>query len=215
MVSSSRLGNLASLVLAFGVVALPAAAAPDARPLSASDACLKIADAKVREWNQPRLLRDRTDTLVDGSQRTSEAVVTENEMFVRMRGRWVSAQVLRAQRRVGSPENVAAHMELTGCRDDGKSQEAGQNASVYAFSLGTDATGQIWISDQTGLPVRMDIKNATPPADKAVEVSMRYTYGDDVRVPPAARLADSMRQQRSQNWVRRLQHGQGASESLY
>ncbi len=67
------------------------------RASSSPDICLKIADAKVKEWAQARVLRERTDTFSDGTTRKSEFIFTENGLYFRIRDLWQTGQVTWAQ----------------------------------------------------------------------------------------------------------------------
>ena len=85
---------------AFASWASPAVAGPGMNA-SPGDACLAIAQSKVLEWNQAKLIRDRMDTMADGKLRPSVMIFTENGMFEQVRGLWRTGQALRNQRVAG------------------------------------------------------------------------------------------------------------------
>jgi len=62
-------------------------------------ALLAIAAAKVKEWAQARVARERTDTFADGTTRASRFIFTENALYANRDGIWQTMQVSWAQRR--------------------------------------------------------------------------------------------------------------------
>jgi hypothetical protein len=176
-----------------------------ARLASSPDICLKIAEAKVREWQQPRMLRDRTDTLADGTRRDSEMIFTENSLFLRVKNMWRSGQVLRAQRRADDAADVAKRMGLDACSNGGEADSDGQTATRYVYAQPPDLTTEMWVSNATGLPLRMMIHQPARSPGQPVEISLRYVYGDGVSVPHLAELAQFQRMKLSQDWLTDLQ----------
>jgi hypothetical protein len=175
------------------------------RLTSSPDICLKIAEAKVAEWRQAKLLRDRTDTLADGTTRKTEMIFTENGVFEQVRGLWRTGQAKRNQRAADSAEAVAKRMGLSDCSDAGETDADGQSATRYTYSQEPGITTEIWVSKSTGLPLRMDIVQAAQKPEEPIRISMRYAYGDDVHVPLSAQQRNYMRMMRSQDWLRDMQ----------
>lgn len=199
---------LAAAALALG--SAPAAAAQTetvivqgSRGASSPDICLKIADAKVKEWAQARVLRDRTDTFSDGTSRKSEFIFTENGLYFRVRDLWQTGQVTWAQRRADDARSVAQRMALSDCSAGG--EEDGQAVTHYVYSQGPDTTGELWVADATGLPLRMAVHQKPGKPDQPVTIAFRYSYNDAVKVPDDAQLTALMRQRRSRDMLTSLQ----------
>jgi hypothetical protein len=182
---------------------LPAAAEPGA----SGDACLAIAQSKMLEWNQAKLYRTRMDTMADGKLRPSVMIFTENGMFEQVRGMWRTGQALRNQRVAGSVDSVMKRMGLTDCAGAGMDEVDGQKASVYTYTQDPDIKARIWISETSGLPLRVEIQQSAGKDNNPVKVSMRYAYNDDVHVPNAALLRNRMRMNYSQDWLRYMANG--------
>jgi hypothetical protein len=201
---------LAVIFVALGIQSA-AAGAPETvvvqgvRQPSSPEACLKIAEAKVREWAQARLLRDRTDTMSDGTKRDSEMIFTENGLFLRAKNIWRTSQVLRNQRAADSAPDVAKRMGLSDCSAGDDVQDSGQPATIYTYRQAPEIVTEMWIGDATGLPLRMEITRPAGEPGEPVEISMRYAYGDAVHVPNGTQLADFQRMMISQDWLRDLQ----------
>jgi hypothetical protein len=88
----------------------------------------------------------------------------------------------------------------------------GHKAVVYTYAQAPDIKGKIWISDATGLPLRVELQQSPGADNNPVNVSMRYAYNDDVHVPDAALLRNRMRMHYSQDWVNYMATGSpGAS----
>jgi hypothetical protein len=165
-----------------------------------ADACAVVALAKFKQWIQPRIMIDQTNTFADGSKRGMELIVTENTAYAQLGHLWKSAQVTRPQRGVGSPQMLAKHMGLAACAKGGEAQDAGGQATAYTYSYapddnGTVSKGTLWISDTTGLPVRQQFDQNGPLANNhvATTIETTYSYNDDVTVPRGAELADDTR----------------------
>jgi hypothetical protein len=184
----------------------PAAAGPGAN-WSSGDACFAIADSKVREWNQAKLVRNRIDTMADGKKRPSVMIFTENGMFEQVSGIWRTGQALRNQRVAGSTENVMKRMGLTDCVSAGGDNVDGQKATAYTYSQDPDIKAKIWISDASGLPLRVDLQQSPGRDNNPVSISMHYAYNDDVHVPDAAVLRNWVRMNASQDWLRYMASG--------
>jgi len=197
--------GLSLLSMGFAVLASPALAGPPP-----GDACLVIAQAKVLEWNQARLLRDRMDTMADGKLRPSVMIFTENGMFEQVRGIWRTGQALRNQRVAGSTDNVLRRMRLSDCSSAGMDDVNGQKASVYTYAQDPDIRARIWISDATGLPLRVELQQSPGRDNNPVKVSMRYAYNDDVHVPNDVVLRNWMRMKYSQDWLNYMASGSSA-----
>ena len=171
------------------------------------DACLAIAQSKVLEWNQAKLIRDRMDTMADGKLRPSVMIFTENGMFEQVRGVWRTGQALRNQRVAGRVESVMKRMGLSDCSSAGMDDIDGQKVAVYTYSQDPDIRAKIWISDATGLPLRVELQQSPGRDNNPVKVSMRYAYNDDVHVPNDAALRNWMRMKYSQDWLNYMASG--------
>lgn len=175
--------------------------------VSPNDACLAIANSKLHEWDQARLLRDRMDTMADGKLRPSVMIFTENGMFEQVSGMWRTGQALRNQRVAGSTENVMKRMGLMDCASAGEDNIDGQKAAVYTYSQDPDIRAKIWIADASGLPLRVELQQSPGRYNNPVKVSMRYAYNDDVHVPSAAERRNWVRMNASQDWLRYMANG--------
>jgi len=171
-------------------------AAPD------SDACMKVANAKLQEWNQSRLLRDRMDTYADGSTLNTEVIFTENGLFHQVKGVWRTGQALRHQRSAGSASSVVHNMGFTECTSDGADAVDGQKALVYSYEQGPNMKSRIWVSEMTGLPLRAEINQVPLRHDIPTKIVMIYVYNGDVHVPLVAETRNAVRMARSQTYVR-------------
>ena len=174
---------------------------------SLPDACMKVANAKMQEWNQARLLRDRMDTYANGSTLNTEVIFTENGMFHLVNGVWRTGQATRHQRAAGSPSTVAHNMGFTGCSADGAENVDGQRANVYSYEQGPDMKSRIWVSDATGLPLRAEISQTPARYDIPAQIVMTYAYNDEVKVPKDAELRNWMRVKYSQDWLNYMATG--------
>jgi hypothetical protein len=208
IVSRLSLLSVAFLVLAPSAAFCdPATAQPAVLAGSSSGACFAIAEAKVREWNQAKLFRDRMDTMADGKLRPSVMIFTENGMFEQVRGLWRTGQALRNQRVAGPAESVMKRMGLSDCSSAGMDDVDGQKAAVYTYAQDPDIKAKIWISDSTGLPLRVELQQSPGRDNNPVKVSMRYAYNDDVHVPRAAGLRNWVRMKYSQDWLNYMATG--------
>lgn len=187
-----------------------------AQSMDLSPVCAQIATAKFQEWRQPKLFIDRSKTFENGSTQTDKMIVTENTAYYKDDNRaWTSAGITLRERAVGSPQKILRDMRLAECTKGASVDDGGQPATVYTFDYlpgddGTAASGKIWISDATGLPVREEFsQSAPPPANRKVAktISATYHYNTDVMVPRGAELADQQRL--NNNWavVRNMQSG--------
>jgi len=176
-------------------------------PAVAGDACLAIAQSKVLEWNQAKLYRTRMDTMADGKARPSVMIFTENGMFEQVSGLWRTGQALRNQRVSGPVESVMKRMGMSDCASAGMDDVDGQKAVVYTYSQDPDIKAKIWISDSTGLPLRVELQQSPGKDNNPVKVSMRYAYNDDVHVPDEAVLRNWMRMKYSQDWLNYMATG--------
>lgn len=172
-----------------------------------SDVCMKVANAKLQEWNQARILRDRMDTYANGSTLDTQVIFTENGMFHRVKGIWRTGQATRDQRSGGSASSVAHNMGFTDCSADGADSVDGQKTLVYSYEQGPDMKSRVWVSETTGLPLRTEIAQTPARYDIPAKVVMTYAYNDDVRVPKDAELRNWMRMNRSQDWLKYMATG--------
>jgi hypothetical protein len=168
----------------------------------ASDACMKVANARLQEWNQARLLRDRMDTYADGSTLNTEIIFTENGMFHLVKGIWRTGQATRRERSAGSASSVIHNMGFTDCTADGAEDVDGQRSAVYSYEQGPDMKSRIWISEATGLPLRAEVRQVPKRRDIPAKIVMTYIYDDNVHVPHTAELKNFERLARSQTYVR-------------
>lgn len=164
------------------------------------DGCMAVAMAKHSQWTQDRVLIRETRTFADGSKKNYEAIFTESNSYGHEIGKpWLSMNIVRSTRNIQPVDMLERDMGLTGCEAAGRSPQVGGTASVIAFGYVptpyfTNASGKIWISDATGLPVHQEYRqdgNADPKI--AVAVTSDFFYGDDVKVPSDARRADEFR----------------------
>jgi hypothetical protein len=164
------------------------------------DSCAIVALAKFKQWIQPMIMIDQTNTFADGSKRGMQLIVTENTAYARFNHLWKTAQVTRPQRGVGSPQMLAKHMGLATCAKGDAVQEPGGQVTAYTYSYtpddnGTVSKGTLWISDATGLPVRQQFDQNGPLANShvATTIESTYSYNTDVTVPRGAELAEDTR----------------------
>jgi hypothetical protein len=178
--------------------------------------CLPVAHAKFEEWRQARLFIDRSKTFEDGRTFTDSMIVTENTAYYRGdKGIWTSAGITVRERAIPSPEKALSDMRLAECSKGQSTSQYGEPATAYSFTYlpgddGTIASGTVWISDQTGLPIHEEFsQSAPPPANQRVAktISASYRYNDNVVVPRGAELADQQRLNNNHAVVRNLQSG--------
>ena len=183
-----------------------------AQSMDASPVCAQIANAKYQQWRQPKLFIDRSKTFENGSTASDKMIVTENTAYYKDDSRsWTSAGITLRERAVGSPEKILRDMRLAECTKGASAD----NATVYTFDYlpgddGTVASGKIWISDATGLPLREEFSQSSPPpANRKVAktISATYHYNGDVIVPRGAELADAQRLNNNWSVVRNMQSG--------
>lgn len=173
----------------------PALAADD------SDPCMSVALAKYHQWNQRRIEISETKTFADGSKKSSQLFVTSNTAYVsRSRTHWHSVAASRGDRAAPSPDVILANMKLADCTESDGVQEGGQAATLYTYSYQPDAngyvsTGKLWVATASGLPLREDMTDPAPPANRlvATAISSTYLYNGDVVIPRGAELAESNR----------------------
>jgi hypothetical protein len=176
-----------------------------AMPQTSSDVCLKIADAKIRQWKQKRIQRDRTDLLGDGTTRKSEFVFTENALYFDVAGGWRAAQVGWSERTTEGADAVAKRMALSDCSMGTSVQEDGGPVTRFTYSQGPKISTTLWLSDTTGLPVRMEVHQTADKPDQPVSIAFRYAYGDDVKIPSEAAMGLDARTRRAQAYLTALQ----------
>ena len=187
---------MASAVAASVTLAMPVQAA------SISDACMRVANAKLLEWNQARILRDRMDSYANGSTLNTQIIFTENGMFQRVKGLWRTGQATRDQRSGGSVSTVAHNMGFTECNADGADEVDGQKTLVYSYEQGPDMKSRVWVSETTGLPLRTEIAQSPARHDVPSKIVMTYAYNGDVHVPKDAELRNWIRMNYSQDWLK-------------
>ncbi len=207
--------SLASLAIAgsFVVAGTIGAAAQSAMPAT-SDACATIATAKFNQWRQMRLRIERSKTFADGSVVNDDLIVTENTAFKKDGSGWTSAGITLRERAVPSPKRILRDMRLGQCTQSGQETVDGQSAMIYTYSYlpddaGYTAQGRIWISEATGLPLREDFQEPSPPANQKIAkaISATYTYNDDVHIPRGAEVANAQRLFNTASAVRNMQSG--------
>jgi len=180
----------------------------------AQDPCLIVAGAKEAQWAQTPLMIHETKVYADDTTKVSETIFTINQAYAHYIGKpWNTAQFLTRQRSVRSAEVAAKAMRLTNCRLVG-TVKTGEAAHLYAFDYladedGTRSTGRMTIADATGLPLEQDIDvNAAHPDSRLpVRIAATFAYGDAVKVPLDAQLAEYVRRSSAQHWLRNIQNG--------
>jgi hypothetical protein len=172
-----------------------------------SDACVRVANAKLQEWNQARLSRDRMDTYANGSTLNTQIIFTENGMYQQIKGVWRTGQATRHQRSAGSASSVAHNMGFTDCSADGADSVDGQKTLVYSYEQGPEMKSRVWVSETTGLPLRTEISQTPARYDIPTKIVMTYAYNGDVRVPKTAELKNWMRMKYSQDWLNYMATG--------
>jgi len=198
-------------IAALAVLGLPAMGAQEnvivqgAEPQAASDVCLKIADAKIRQWKQRRIQRDRTDLLADGTARKSEFVFTENALYFEVGRDWRAAQVGWSERTTEGAASVAQRMALSDCSQGATAEEDGGAVTSFTYSQGPKIATTLWISNATGLPVRMEVHQKADKPDQPVTIAFRYVYGDAVQIPKEAAMGLDARTRRAQAYLTALQ----------
>jgi hypothetical protein len=204
-----RLGSLA-IAGSFLLAATVSAAAQSAT----SDACATIASAKFNEWRQVRLEVQRAKTFTDGSVVNDDMIVTQSTAYKKDRGTWTSAGITLRERAVPSPNKILHDMRLGQCTQAGHDTVNGAPATVYTYSYLPDragfvAQGRLWVSDVSGLPLREEFQDPSPPANQKVAkaISATYTYNDDVEVPRGAEVANDLRLYNNASAVRNMQSG--------
>ena len=210
-----RIWCLGSSILAVSLAAaVPCAAAQQStetvivegrRFQPSPDGCLTVAEAIVREWAQARLQRDRTDTLADGDIRKTELIFTENTVFQLVEGFWRTGPATRGQRSTGSAQDVIKRMELSDCSVGGEEDVKGEKTKVYAYAQAPDTRAEIWVSEATGLPLRIEVEQSAQKPKEPVKIPMNFVYGDNVHVPLAAENRNYRRMLASQAWLRQMQ----------
>jgi hypothetical protein len=162
------------------------------------------------------MMVQETRTLADGKKQVIEEIFTNDAAYGRRDNLpWRTVQLARPQRAAYSPENVEQKMSLGTCEYVSADDYDGQAASLYSITYlpdadGSRSSGKIWIADATGLTLRQEIQG---PANSklAIDISARYFYGDDVKVPRAAELAEFEKHTRVSQWLLQLQQGHPAA----
>jgi hypothetical protein len=195
----SRFSANASLVAV--LIVLPGASAqaapegaPDQEMVESQNPCLAVAGAKLAQWGQERMMIDETDSFPDGTSKNIEAIFTADQAYARRTGSpWIAMDTSRRQRAALPAPLLAKRMGLTGCQLVGSEGEGNDRASHYTFEYLPDmnaahATGEIWISDSSRLPLRQELHQDEPVPNARVPltISARFSYGEGVLVPKAA-----------------------------
>jgi hypothetical protein len=202
---------VAALLPALGASALAQSGAPEkviveaAKVPASPDICLKIADAKIKQWAQKRIQRDRTDLFADGKVRKTEFIFTENALYFQIGEDWRASQVGWSERETEDPAAIAKRMQLSDCSVGETVQEDGQSLTRFTYSQGPRTATTLWVSDTTGLPLRMEIHQQPEKPDQPTTIAFRYAYGDDVKVPAVASTALDARTRRAQAMLTALQ----------
>jgi hypothetical protein len=189
-----------ALALAMSLKAAAAAETVVVPGERSQDACARIADAKLQQWDQPRIAIQEVKKLTDGHESNIDVILTSNTLYFSEGSLWRTANITIPKRAARSPEQVEASMGLTDCVRGVHVTEAGKAATAYTYSQtavsgDSVAQGAIWIEDDNGLPVRQEMTENGPPANRRVAVSMEatYAYNDAVQVPTAAQHAEMRR----------------------
>ncbi len=202
---------VAALLPALGASALAQSGAAEkvtvegAKSPASPDICLKIADVKIKQWAQKRIQRDRTDLFADGKTRKTEFIFTENALYFQIGEDWRAGQVGWSERETEDHAAVAKRMQLSDCSMGESVRENGLSVTRFSYSQGPKTATALWVSDATGLPLRMEIHQQPEKPDQPVTIAFRYLYGDDVKVPAEASTALDARTRRSQAMLTALQ----------
>lgn len=178
------------------------------------DACYAIAKAKYAQWQQPRMMRDALFTMADGSTKTDEVIFTENMLYAEQHGMWRTGPINTRQRMALSPATIEKNLGAASCQRGGHVEENGQSATVYTYnseSDGFETTLTMLVGDSSGLPLKVEMRNAQPRGNQAVMISASYTYNDAVLVPARASMADIERRETWHKMLRNLQLGKSAT----
>jgi hypothetical protein len=184
------------------------------------DTCRAVAAAKFEQWQQSRILIDMTKTFSDGSTKKEVIVVTENTAYGLRRGVWNSANATKRGRLTPSVSQILLNMQLAECASGGPAQESGLAATLYNFTYLPDddgyvAHGTIWIADDSGLPLREEMRESAPPANQlvATDISATYKYNSDFVIPPGAENAESTRLFDTASMIRHMRSSPGRATS--
>jgi len=206
---------LAGAILLSTSFATTFAQAADVAPPE-EDTCLVLAKAKYDQWTQRRVLINQTKTFEDGSTKAVTLLVTENTAYLQSRTQWRSRSVAIRDRAVPPPEKIAQAMGLGTCTKAGDVTEADQAATLYSYDYVPDkdgyvAHGKMWISNESGLPLKEEMQDPAPPANAMVAkaITATYKYNNDFEIPPDAERAESNRLFDASQLMRHLQSGSG------
>jgi hypothetical protein len=174
--------------------------------------CLAVAAAKQAQWTQVPLLIDETRSYADDTTANIQTVFTSDHAYGRYSGRaWNSVSYRAPERDAKTPAEVARAMRLESCQLIGPTPGGG--AHLYSFTYlpdrdGTRSSGQMTVSDTTGLPLSQEIvlNKAHPGMHDLIKIVASFTYGDAAKVPRDAALAEIDQRAREQNAIRDLQN---------
>jgi len=202
---------------ALALLAPPAIAATDTEVVTApSDQCLTVASAKLAQWSQTPLLIRETKTYADNSTRIAETIFTPDRAYAHYVGQpWNTISAAAApERSVKSADLAAKAMRLESCQLAGPA--GGRGSKTYTFTYladkdGTRSTGQMVISDSTGLPLEQEIVfNAVhPKSSLPIKITAAFIYGDAAKLPRDAALAEIDQRERQQREIRDVQNRGG------
>ena len=218
-----RVGGSARRWIVIGLTAPLAVAVPAAQAqietvvitgkIDPADPCMVVAGAKAAQWSSTPLKIRETRTLGSGVVKESETIFTVNQAYAHYLGRpWNTTQFLVPERRMKSAGAASQKMQLAECRFVRSDDQGGDAADLYEITYKPDAdgsvsTGEIWIANANGLPLRqvLDLNALHPDPNLPVIIAASFTYGDAVKVPREAQLAEYDRRSRTQQWVKAVQ----------
>lgn len=182
------------------------------------DTCLILAEAKHEQWLQHKVLIQQTKTFADGSTKDVTIIVTENTAYMKRLNAWRSAAASTRDRQVPQADKILTAMGLAECLKRETVQQANQSVTLYTYDYQPDdhgfvAHGKMWISNETGLPVREEMQDPAPPANAmvATAISASYQYNDDFVVPAGAENVEAARLFDASQLLRHLQSGAGTA----
>jgi hypothetical protein len=203
--------SIATVSLAVGLARASDSPEPSA---PSNDECRIVAAAKYDQWRQQRVLIAMTKTFSDGSIKNDEIIVDGNTAYGMHRGSWNSGTM--KARSAPSVTQILDAMGLDLCAKDSSVKEGARAATLYTYSYRPDADGfvahgRIWIGDETGLPLREELKESAPPANQmvATAISATYQYGSEFEIPADAEKAESTRLFLTASSLRHAQGGFG------
>lgn len=150
----------------------------------AADSCQPVFDALTKVATTTRhTYSTHTATFTHGKPQTSETVVADGKVYIRVNGKWMHSPVSPQEMLEQEKENQA-HAKGT-CKFMRNELVGVEPAAVYSMHRETEEgkeDAQMWISKSTGLPLRdeqdVDLGTTTGKEHR----STRFEYGN-IRPP--------------------------------